>query len=185
MRYLALAALFLATACGHGLDPADDSMANECAVEGLHSVKSEKKISCRNFSINVAIARDMMISRGWIKDAAEFNQRYSGVAVEMVNRKCISGPSIFQWIPLKGCIYGYYQYDANEAWRQEHHIVTGYPVATIMLNWDGYAMAHEFMHHYDQYSGRRATMTQAHEGWEQLGYYRFADDYVLSALQLN
>jgi hypothetical protein len=181
-RFLLVAAVLLSGCLG---PVEDDSMANECAIEGLFLVKSEKKISCRNMSVDVALARDMMIERGWFQDVASWNKAYAEVQIEIVDRKCISGPSIFQWIPLKGCLYGlYYENEANPALRNPR-VVTFLPKAIIELNWDGMALAHEFMHHYDHTTGRDESMAQPHDGWEALGYYRFADDHKASALPLN
>lgn len=179
-------ALLLATAllagC-QGSEANDETVSIECVVEGLYSVTSQKPISCRNLSVDVAIARDMMIERGWVKDETEFNKLYARVQVKIVDRKCIVGPSIASIIPLPGCLYGQYYQNQNAKLR-DPRIVYDEPLAYIELNWDAGGLAHEMMHHYD-YTHGRADVTSSHSFWTSLGYYGFAEDYVLSRLALN
>lgn len=180
---LLLAVGLLAGCQGAGVDPNDETVSTECYVEGLYKVTSQRPISCRNMSVNVAIARDMMIERKWVADEAEFNKLYARVEVDIVDRKCIVGPSILQWIPLPGCLYGQYSVNSNTKYRNPN-IVVDEPVAYIELNWDAGGLAHEMMHHYDATHGR-ADVTSTHDFWTSLGYFSYANDYVLSALSLN
>lgn len=173
--------LVLATGCGvAGIDPNDTTVGTECSVQGLFSVTSQKPISCRDLSVNVALVRDMMIDRKWVANESEFDALFSVIHVSIEDKRCLTGPSI-GLIPLPGCLYGQYLPDDN--YRNPHVQYAG-PLATVYLNWDAGALAHELMHHYDTTHGR-ADVTSKHDHWTSLGYYQFAEEFAEARLPLN
>lgn len=145
----------------------DDSMARSCAIAPFANIESpDRAISCANLSVNISVARDLMIQHGYLRGGQEFAALYSDVSITLHNERCLAGG-------IGNCEFG--QYSENTEFERTSHVID--------LDHDAVSLGHELMHHYDMDRiGRAADLSEAHDHWTQLGYFSYAADYQRMAL---
>lgn len=169
MRYLILS--LVCAGCSNYYAKSDSSMALECSIAPFASVVADKLVSCANLSVNVSLAKELIIARGYLPDELAFNTLYSDVSIHVFDVRCLGNSQIGH------CVFGEYSEETTD------DTIVPQVSHGIDVDHDAVALGHELMHHYDvDYMKRSQSLSSIHDHWTQLGYYSLAADYQMSAL---